>query len=80
MIPIDISVEIWYNKCGQKIVHIVSTKAQMKQKTYTFQKIWEGFFDTPARETRVTDEGIKVCRNDKLKKYFWFIKGDRVNE
>ena len=47
MIPIDISVEIWYNKCGQKIVHIVSTKAQMKQKTYTFQKIWEGFFDPP---------------------------------
>ena len=42
---------IWY--VDKKIVHIVSTKAQMKQKTYTFQKIWEGFFDTPARETRV---------------------------
>ena len=53
-----------YNKCGQKIVHIVFTKAQMKQKAYTFQKIWEGFFDTPcawnARSAQVTTHRLSM--------------------
>ena len=56
MIPIDISVEIWYNKCGQKIVHIVSTKAQMKQNIH-FSKDLRGLFRYPPRVKRAFGAG-----------------------